>query len=496
MDSFIGKFAFPLILLSFLYSLGLSAQFTPGNIYFDETGFVEYRPGNLPVILSAPHGGNWSPDTIPDRNCTGCSYGIDSYTRVLTWGVYDAFFEQTGCYPHVIMNRLHREKFDANRDIGDAADGNPLIEEAWYNYHDFIDVAKAQITTDYGRGLFLDMHGHGHTIQRIELGYTLSATELAETDATLNSTAYIEDSSIRRLVGDNLQGESHSDLLRGSLSFGTLMEGRGYPCVPSSSDPFPATGDPYFSGGYNTGRHGSRNTNGTIDAIQLEFNQDIRFDALRRDTLIDSLTTTINEYINHHYFSNYSGSYCAILPVDLLDFSGKLEGRNVLLHWTTASEENNHYFEIQRSKDGLFFETIGRVEGSGNSSELIQYEFIDENPLAGNNYYRLKQVDFDGQYEYSKTIHIEWSLGQINFTRIFPNPTNTGSIFLEYQGYHPEDLNISIHDSSGKLVRQFRKSAISGNQNIPINIDGFGKGIYFIRIRTFQGIQVQKLIVE
>ena len=100
----------------------------------------------------------------------------------------------------MIINLLHRKKFDANRDIGDAADGNPVVEEAWHAYHDFIDAAKNQVTEDYGRGFFLDLHGHAHTIQRIELGYLMNRDDLQESDAVLNTDAYVSESSVFSLI--------------------------------------------------------------------------------------------------------------------------------------------------------------------------------------------------------------------------------------------------------------------------------------------------------
>ena len=294
-------------------SVFVFAQFIPGNTYYDSTGFVEYRAGNLPIIISAPHGGSLEPDTIPDRDCAGCVTVKDAWTQPIAEGLYDAFIEQTGCYPHVIINLLHRKKFDANRNITDAANGNATVEASWRGYHAFIDSAKNKITLNYERGLFLDLHGHGHPIQRIELGYLLSGGELRLSDNSLNTSDLVEESSIRTLVGDNLESHDHATLLRGAESFGTLMTDKGFPAVPSTADPFPLEGDPYFSGGYNTQRHGSRDNGGAIDAIQLELNQEIRFNETNREQLIDSLTRTVNQYINVHYDNVYLDNFCDLI---------------------------------------------------------------------------------------------------------------------------------------------------------------------------------------
>ncbi len=290
-----------------------SQTFIPGNTYYDSTGYVEYRAGNLPIIISAPHGGSFEPTSIPDRTCTGCVLVKDGWTQPIAEGIHEALFQHTGCYPHLIINLLHRKKFDANRDIVDAADGNPIVEQSWVGYHEFIDAAKAQVVSDYGRGLFLDIHGHAHTIQRIELGYLLTRSELQLSDAVLNSTSYIEESSVRTLANDNILNHSHAQLLRGQNSYGALLVEKGFPTVPSFSDPFPQGSDPYFSGGYNTLRHGSKDNEGEIDAIQVELNNEIRFTDSIRLILIDSLAHAATEYYGLHYNDQFENNYCNIV---------------------------------------------------------------------------------------------------------------------------------------------------------------------------------------
>ncbi len=296
-----------LLILSFI-EVALTQEFVAGEIY--ESTFVEYRAGNLPIVISVPHGGLLEPDSIPDRDCIGCVTVMDAFTKVIGESWYDAIITETGCYPHVIINTLHRKKFDANRDIEDAADGQPLIEEAWRTYHQFIDSAKARVVLEFGKGLFLDLHGHGHTIQRTELGYLLSKSELQMDDAALNASNLIEESSLKTLVETNKNMLSHAELIRGSTSLGSLLEEEGFPCVPSSNDLFPLNAESYFSGGYNTVRHGSRDDNGVIDAIQIELNQDARFTEDAREALVAALTKSVLSYLESHYFRGFSEGYC------------------------------------------------------------------------------------------------------------------------------------------------------------------------------------------
>ena len=337
-----------LYFFTFFPSVIFSQKYIPGNTYYDPTGYVEYRAGNLPIIISAPHGGGLEPNTIPDRLCTGCVYEKDGWTKPIAEGMYKAFFEQTGCYPHVIINLLHRKKYDANRDIGDAANGNITVEQSWYAYHRFIDSAKSKIVNDFGRGLFLDIHGHGHTIQRIELGYLLNGNELRLSDSSLNTTSKINESSIKGLVSSNILNVSHSELLRGAYSFGELLDNVNFLSVPSQTIPFPAIGESYFDGGYNTQRHGSRDNNIGIDAIQLELGWDIRNDSAIREMLIDSLTRISNQYINRYYNNKYLNNLCNL---KLSNFDNSISNHNFKIYPNPVDdylniESNIYQFEI------------------------------------------------------------------------------------------------------------------------------------------------------
>ena len=360
------------IILAFTCStVAFSQTYVPGNTYYDATGYIEYRAGNLPIVLSAPHGGSLEPSSIPNRDCTGCVYVKDSWTQTIAEGMYDQFVSESGLYPHVIINLLHRKKLDANRDIGDAADGNATIEQAWQGYHSFIDAAKAQIVTDHGKGIFLDIHGHAHSIQRIEVGYLLSASELRRTDAELNTNTYIDDSSIKNLVRNNIQGHSHSDLLRGVESFGSLMNNKGFPSVPSLTDPFPNTGESYFSGGYNTQRHGSQANDGAIDGIQLELNSDARFD--QRSLLIKALTTAANEYVNFHYNDEYFTNFYSLI-LSLPDVEGAKQEFKIYPNPAT------NYFELDSDLENVeitIYNNLGEIVHSEIWSEkAIKIDFL------------------------------------------------------------------------------------------------------------------------
>ncbi len=293
----------------------LTAQpYTPGESYFGANNYIEYLAGNLPIILSAPHGGYLIPGSIPDRDCPDCAYLMDTRTQELIRALAEAIHNRTGCYPHVIINRLHRRKLDANRDLPEAADGDPIAGQAWAEFQGFIDSAENAVVQTYGKGLYIDLHGHAHAVQRLELGYLLSKSNLQLPGATLNLGNYVAKSSIRRLALQNVNTIDHTGLLRGEYSLGSMLSNRGYPTVPSSTDPFPDEAESYFDGGYNTERHGSW-PGGTIDGIQIECNWTGVRDSLPNVVrFADSLSIALLDYLEKHYFGSLAGSWCDSLP--------------------------------------------------------------------------------------------------------------------------------------------------------------------------------------
>jgi len=249
--------------------LGYDGPYQPGNVYYGRENYIEYYAGNLPIILSAPHGGNLVPNEISDR-----TYGTivtDLNTYELTKTIMDSMFARFGAKPHVILSKLKRTKLDPNRDSLEAAQENKYALRAWQEYHFYIESAKRKVSSDFGSGLFLDIHGHGQNPDgfydlRSWLGYLLAGDDLDQSDEILNTVTYHNKSSIKAWVDSS--SYSFIEVLRGSSSFGAILDSLGFKSVPSINDPGP-TGMRYFSGGYNTKRHGSSD-GGTISAIQLE----------------------------------------------------------------------------------------------------------------------------------------------------------------------------------------------------------------------------------
>lgn len=222
--------------------------FPVGVPAFGRNNYVEYIPGDLAVIISVPHGGALTPTEIPDR--TVGTTATDLNTIDLGREIAAALLTRTGRTAHLIVSHLKRTKLDPNREVVEGAAGNAAAITAWGEFQAFVDTARRAAVARHGFAVYIDLHGHGHPVARLELGYLLSAATLNLGDAQLNA-AYLAGSSLRTLPP--LQ-RPFAEILRGETSLGGMLAAHGFPAVPSPAMPSPGN-DPYFDGGYNTNRH-------------------------------------------------------------------------------------------------------------------------------------------------------------------------------------------------------------------------------------------------
>jgi hypothetical protein len=208
---------------------------------------------------------------------------------------------------------------------------------------------------------------------------------------------------------------------------------------------------------------------------------------------------TLNQLNNTSTSQNFyfgSKSAASPLPVELLSFNAILnEDKTVDLHWVTASETNNDYFTIEKTKDGMVYEEVGRVKGAGNSITKRQYDAKDYNPYKNRSYYRLKQTDYNGQYEYSKLVPVE-NTENAAF-KMFPNPLGDGNLFISLQHGNSNAVTIVIYDMLGKVC--FSKTVTSDDGNFFTTLEFFPplqSGIYLVSVSTPQEVYKEHLIVK
>lgn len=174
------------------------------------------------------------------------------------------------------------------------------------------------------------------------------------------------------------------------------------------------------------------------------------------------------------------------LPITLLDFTAEKEGRKVLLNWSTASEENNDRFEIEKTNDGINWEVIQSVKGNNHTNGIVKYTEMDKNPFSGTNYYRLKQIDYNGDFTLSAVRSV--LLNTPAELTAYPNPANQ---FLTIN--RGENATINLINELGQIV--LADQEISKDNTI-FNLSNLNPGIYFVRIQEEDEIVTKKIIVN
>ncbi|MBK9301206.1 MAG: T9SS type A sorting domain-containing protein [Bacteroidetes bacterium] len=174
----------------------------------------------------------------------------------------------------------------------------------------------------------------------------------------------------------------------------------------------------------------------------------------------------------------------APLPMVLKSFDGKKLVSSDELTWTTNSESNNAYFNLQHSTDGVNFETIAKVNSkaiNGNSSTDLQYHAVNNHPVLGHNYYRLQQIDIDNKSSvHAKMVDLIWGANG-STVNIYPNPTRD---MLNIDLYTSTELNttVKVLDMSGRIIKQVQVKSVAGMNNIAISLGEFTSGLYTIQV--------------
>lgn len=169
----------------------------------------------------------------------------------------------------------------------------------------------------------------------------------------------------------------------------------------------------------------------------------------------------------------------SVIPLELLNFQVVRQKDKLYLSWQTASEQNSDYFDIEHSTNGKDFFKIESISAKGNSNITQHYSFIDQNPKKGLNYYRLKQMDMDGNFEYSKTISIVFESEEITF---YPNPT-TGIIY-----FSESVKDIVIYDMLGKEILRINTPSEQ------VDLSHLLNGTYIIKMN--KGSVKQTIIID
>lgn len=183
-------------------------------------------------------------------------------------------------------------------------------------------------------------------------------------------------------------------------------------------------------------------------------------------------------------------------PPELLPLTAVYVNNTVLLKWATQMEQGARLFEVHRSTDGSNFVKLpGDVPAKGNSSTRTDYSYTDDSPAAGVNYYRIRQVDQDGQDVMSNIVRIEKS--DRNFlVRLRPNPLKRGPLYVDYISEQRENIRIMITDSQGRIMLNVTENARTGMNSYRLDMMGFAKGVYFVTLRRSLGILAERFVKD
>jgi hypothetical protein len=185
-----------------------------------------------------------------------------------------------------------------------------------------------------------------------------------------------------------------------------------------------------------------------------------------------------------------------ILPVELTSFTSMITPAGIQLNWTTATEINNRGFEIERKADEGDFTLIGFVAGNGTTTETQEYTFTDNISAPGNYIYRLKQLDFDGRFEYSSEIEVEFA-GMLSFalSSNYPNPFNP-STKINYSIAEAGFVKLSVYNLLGQevavLVNDVKNA---GSYEVSFDASNLSSGTYIYKLASGSKVEVKKMIL-
>jgi len=170
-------------------------------------------------------------------------------------------------------------------------------------------------------------------------------------------------------------------------------------------------------------------------------------------------------------------------PVELVSITAKSRVSVIDITWTTASEINNDYFQVEKSRDGVTFEAIGTVNGNGTSHNMVDYSYTDKAPFNGVNYYRLKQVDYDGAYEYSPIV-----TATVSNTKITVSPKQTYDRLIVTASDNAA-AQVAIISMDGQLV-----SSQSFDASAELDLSSLVKGMYLVRVESEGTVMTEKIV--
>jgi hypothetical protein len=194
-----------------------------------------------------------------------------------------------------------------------------------------------------------------------------------------------------------------------------------------------------------------------------------------------------------HIWEGVGGVY---VPVEFVSFTAGYTPEGVELRWRTATETNNSYFAVERSSDNSIFTQITMIPGAGTTLEQKEYAFIDKDVNAGNYYYRLKQVDYDGSFSYSNIVNVNSELpSSFKLEQNYPNPFNPATT-ISYQLPENGFVSLQVYDPVGNCVASLvNEEQSAGTHFVRFDASSLSSGVYYYKITSGNFSSVKKLML-
>lgn len=437
----------------------------------------------------------------PSSECSGASYGKWVAVNLIgssSWesNIYNLWVGATaasGCLGLDLceVNFIGPFGSQADAENGDINDVNSLYC-AFFDYGDLDDGANTYPET---YGIYDDENGDSYPDNGVWLGNTIDSENsgLGNADATGDDTGDGSDDEdgLTVLTQGTPGGTAEFRVVGNAVNAGTTVHVGMW--IDWDSDGFES--DEFYTG--------SGVSNSPVN-IDITVNVPVTFNAgdeakimlkagLSAFAFSDASGNVLNGEVEGHIISFND----AVLPIELVEFKAENNGEYNIISWQTASEENTDYFVVQRSRDGLHFEDLKIIPAAGFSNHLIDYQIIDKMPY-NTTYYRLKNVDTDGEFGYSKIEVVEAELNnELLAFNIYPNPVDGNEVNLVVNNASSKQVVLTYMDLLGKTITSQPVNVIANEvYQTMISLPALESGTYLVHISANGEQQVMQLIIH
>ncbi len=465
------------------------------DIVIDDSGNIFIASQPIAVYKSTDEGYTWLPKNNGISASSGLSIDFDSQGNVYL-AAYGGIFKSTN--GGETWFRIAQELSDLQFDLVKIIPNDYIFVSNFDGIHRSTDYGQTWTTTDYTYfgAMEIGINSNGIMFAGNITASNFSiyrSTNLGENwifSSSLPSNAFLFSNN-----GDVYAGVGKTDFNAGDI-YKSTDDGLSWIRTFAFPDTFFITYNDFGldrNGDFYLAISGS----GTYSGVHISTDANISWFNYGFSLPTKCLSIDSTGYI--YAGTNQQGIYRTAgrtVPVELLSFSANIDKNDVQLKWITETETNNYGFEIERKRSTQKWNKIGFVQGNGTTTETTSYSFTDKGLASGKYYYRLKQIDFDGTYEYSNTISIEVkSPTQFELNQNYPNPFNP-STTISYSIKNDGIVQLKIFDILGnEIAKLVNEQKQAGTFSVEFDASILPSGVYFYQLKTGGFIDIKKMML-